>query len=607
MLKDLPLDKIRPSATNPRKTFDSAKLQELADSIRAHGVLQPILVRPARPETDAPVREILAGIGTIKTAKAVEQALLDRDITHVSHLLNRLGHVGRQEAERVVAELGIGTHLAFHVIDALLDYHTGNEQTLGYELVAGERRWRASKLAGVETIRAEIRELTDRQVLEVQVIENEQRDDVAPLEKADAYARLMENHGVTVDEIAERVGKSKATVYGLVKLRTLSLPARKAMLNGWLSLSVAQLVARVPNAELRDQFAREAVAGDDYYTDCTWEKIDEIAADQDGRYFAPLSYRDAKGLLHNKYQVELKGAKFSRKALDLVDGAGSCDACPKRTGNLPDAEQGGRADVCTDPACFRAKEAAYDAKALAKLSKQGVLPVPKDINLWWHDGQLQSERFVALDQTPDYPPTVPKEERKTYGELVGHCKGVSDLRQAAIDDKGKARVVVLRKAVEQALEAEGLVNTVDRDEDDAPAEPKYWEIERVAKDAAVRAIQARATDLSDYLDRVLVPLNPEDIDPVHEMLRLLAFGVPNGDLEEGEKPEEWVKAASPSQLLGFLVGSEARNALTGYVGKDRKDAFLTFGEIDWDALCKKARKDLMKPKPKAKPKKAAAR
>ncbi len=142
-IQDIPLAKIRESKTNPRRQFDESKLAELAENIRQHGVLQPILVRPL-PDGEA------------------------------------------------------GT----------------------YELVARARRLRASKIAKRESIPATVRELTDAQALELQVIENVQRVDVHPLDEAQGYAALiqLQPSTYTVETIASRVGRSPAYVSGLCSL-----------------------------------------------------------------------------------------------------------------------------------------------------------------------------------------------------------------------------------------------------------------------------------------------------------------------------------------------------------------------------------------------------
>jgi len=142
-IQDIPLARIRESRTNPRKVFDESKLAELAENIRQHGVLQPVLVRPL-PDGEADT----------------------------------------------------------------------------YELVAGARRFRASKIAKRECIPATVRELTDAQALELQVIENVQRVDVHPLDEAQGYAALIELQPdtYTVEGIAARVGRSPAYVNGRLRL-----------------------------------------------------------------------------------------------------------------------------------------------------------------------------------------------------------------------------------------------------------------------------------------------------------------------------------------------------------------------------------------------------
>ena len=127
----------------PRQAMDPQELSGLVDSIRRHGVLQPIVVRPA------------AG---------------------------------------------------------------------GFEVVAGERRWRAAKAAGLSTIPVVVRTLTDQEALELALVENLQREDLNPMERARAYRRLMQDFGLTQEQIAERVGKSQPSVANA--LRLLNLPAQ---------------------------------------------------------------------------------------------------------------------------------------------------------------------------------------------------------------------------------------------------------------------------------------------------------------------------------------------------------------------------------------------
>lgn len=185
---------IAPGGSNPRKAFDKAALEELAESIRRHGVLQPILLRPWPEGRRWPAKEAVEGCP--------------------------------------------------------------------YELVAGERRWRAAKAAGLSTIPALIRELGDAEVLEIQVVENLQRTDLHPLEKAEGYEQLMKLHGYAVEDLAAKVGKSKGYVYARLKLCALVPEARKAFYAGHLNPSTALLIARIPVADLQKKAVQEIVIVD---------------------------------------------------------------------------------------------------------------------------------------------------------------------------------------------------------------------------------------------------------------------------------------------------------------------------------------------------------
>ncbi len=160
-LKFVGIERIKPSKAQPRKTFDKERLAELADSIKVHGILQPIIVRKL-----------------------------------------------------------------------------GND----YELVAGERRWRASSLAGLQEIPVIIKELTNASTLEVALVENVQRADLDPLEEASAYNRLAEDHGRTQEEIALAVGKSRAAVANTMRLLKLPDTLMAMLADGRLTAGHARAV-----------------------------------------------------------------------------------------------------------------------------------------------------------------------------------------------------------------------------------------------------------------------------------------------------------------------------------------------------------------------------
>lgn len=278
----LPLAHIVTSLTNPRKTFNPAKLQELADSIAASGVHQAVLVRP------------------ISSARLMD-----------------------------------------------------TERTVQYELVAGERRYRASQLAGVDTIPAMIRVLTDDQVLEIQLVENLQRDDLSALEEAEGYQALMDHSSLTADAVGEKISKSRAYVYARLKLLDLSQEVKQAMRDGDLDFSRALLIARIPDAGLQAKALAEA-------TDKDYQG--EIR-----------SVRSFQTWLQANVMLRLDKAVFKITDTRLVQAAGSCTACPKRTGANPDLfADASSADLCIDPACYHGKEEAHRTALVAMAAKKGM-------------------------------------------------------------------------------------------------------------------------------------------------------------------------------------------------------------------------------------------
>ena len=161
----LPIHKVRPNPNQPRKTFDSNQLEELRDSIRAHGVLQPICVRPVS------------------------------------------GSAG------------------------------------SYEIVAGERRWRAARLAGLQDIPVVVLEgLEDERVLELALVENIQRADLDPIEKAQAFQTLIEDLALTQEQVAEKVGLKRSSVANHLRLLELPVEAREALSNGLISMGHAKVL-----------------------------------------------------------------------------------------------------------------------------------------------------------------------------------------------------------------------------------------------------------------------------------------------------------------------------------------------------------------------------
>ncbi len=276
--RNLPIDWLVVSATNPRKTFDEDGMNELAASIRSNGVLQPLLVRP--------------------------------------------------RAERQ------------------------------FEIVFGERRYRGAKMAEKETIPVCIREMTDAQVLEAQLVENLQRRDVHPLEEARGMRALLEldEPKYSVEQIAAKTGKSPAYCAARLRLTELAPAAVDAFLKDEIGVGHALLLAKLQAAQQEEALAH-----------CFRE--DWGNGNKAKRILLPV--RQLQGWIEQNILLLLKDAPFSKRDAQLVPAAGSCLECPKRTGHNTLLFSGisENSDACSDPACYSAKLDAHVKKTVASKPK----------------------------------------------------------------------------------------------------------------------------------------------------------------------------------------------------------------------------------------------
>ncbi|MDY6799112.1 MAG: ParB/RepB/Spo0J family partition protein [Pseudomonadota bacterium] len=209
-LRNIPIDLIQRGRYQPRRDMDPAALQELADSIRRQGVMQPVVVRPIQE--------------------------------------------GR------------------------------------YELIAGERRWRATQMAELDSIPAIIREVTDETAIALALIENIQRENLNPIEEAFALQRLQEEFGLTQNEVAEAVGKSRTTITNLLRLISLTEEVRIMLEHGDLEMGHGRAMLTLP-PEQQLQAARQVVS-------------------------RSLSVRQTEALVRKLQAEAEQGPKKSPKALD---------------------------------------------------------------------------------------------------------------------------------------------------------------------------------------------------------------------------------------------------------------------------------------------------
>lgn len=266
------------------------------------------------------------------------------------------------------------------------------DRKVEFELVCGERRLRASQQAGVHAIPAMIRGLTDEQVLEIQIVENLQRDDLTELEEAEGYEQMMQHASITADQVGEKIGKSRSYVYGRLKLLDLSMECKQALREGKIDASRALLIARIPDSTLQTKALAEAMR-------------------EDFRGDIP-SVRALQSWLQANVMLRLDKASFKITDARLVQSAGSCKDCPKRTGANPDLFLDvSSADICIDPACFHSKEEAHRNALRKKAESNGMRIVEgaeaeeliahqytNHIDGYSHLGQVRND-IAAIDGT----------------------------------------------------------------------------------------------------------------------------------------------------------------------------------------------------------------
>lgn len=224
-----------------------------------------------------------------------------------------------------------------------------------FEIVAGERRWRAGNIAELQRGPTMIRKLTDLQAREIQLLENLQREDPHPMEEAEGFQELMLNAGYTADRLVEKLKKSRSHIYGRLKLCALTKEVREKFLDDAIMPSTALLIARIPVPALQIK------------------ALGEISAPIYQGTGEPMPYRAALRHVQQNYMVDLTRALFKLTDATLLPLAGACTKCPKKSGNQPEVfDDIKSADVCTDPECYAEKRLAHDALAIAAAGKGGI-------------------------------------------------------------------------------------------------------------------------------------------------------------------------------------------------------------------------------------------
>ena len=340
-----------------------------------------------------------------------------------------------------------------------------------YEIVMGERRFRGSKLAKKPEIKAIVRRLNDHDALMEQVIENAQREDPQPLEEAEQYNGLLTSGKMAIDDLAAKVGKTKTFIYQRVSLLKLPDKAKAGLRSGKLSLPVALLIARIPNRTV-------AV----YATDRM------LKGNNQGDSF---SIQDAQRIIFAECMTQLKDAPFDPKDKTLVPESGVCASCPKRTGNQKELfADVGRADVCTDPVCFRAKREAALNVLLVKAKEEGkrVLSAGESAALYpYQHGQLNyNAPYIELKQHCPFSP------KKTWGQVIAKLpKAERPEIIVAVDKEGTLHELVGKKEAGEAAKALDLATPAETRGDLSPCsieQRRKAKESREKHDATIRAV-----------------------------------------------------------------------------------------------------------------------
>ena len=410
----LPLAKIHASPTNPRKKFPAGEQKELEESMRARGfTISTLLVRPGRDtfRIDA---------GNEESQSDGQFFVMKMDPAGIESSVEMLP--SRGQAEKLLAELQ-GC----------------------YELVAGERRWRAARAVGITEVPCIISGMTDSEVLEIQLIENLQRKDLTSMETAMGFQALIAMPNHSVQTIHEKTGMSVRYIERHLRLCVLTQDIAmkefvKALDDGLIGMKHAELAASIPDAGMRMKFVKDVMKP-------------QYAGE-------PLSVRAAQELKSRDYMVDLRNATFDLKdatllAVETDEGGrrvagGDCMSCPNRLGNAPELFEGGKvptglANMCQNPACAkRKKEAGWkhwqdEETDLAK--KRTALSEEECRKLYSYGDQMNyGSKFVDLADRPDS--TVLKPGAKAPGTWRSMVKGSEIAVTVAKDRNGRVHELV---------------------------------------------------------------------------------------------------------------------------------------------------------------------
>jgi ParB/RepB/Spo0J family partition protein len=361
-----------------------------------------------------------------------------------------------------------------------------------YELVFGHRRKRAAELAGLASMPAIVTTMTDEDVQRAQIIENLARADVHAIEEAEGFQALMQNHGITADQLVADTGKSRSYIYGRLKLLQAIPEVREACLAGEFGSETALLIARLRDPKLQKK-ALQALAGKN------------ISLTDGGT----KSFREARSLLARMFTLDLGDAIFSTTDDALVPSAGACTTCPKLSGNAAEfediaqgfsnhwgQEQKPAPKRCTDPTCWDAKHAAHLKQAAEALRAQGATVV---------DGNKAKAALSAYGEVKGAYVAL---DAKLKAALKKAGNKTAEQAQVLIQDpkSGKTLQAVPRAALGAEAAAAGLSRHSGHNQAEYEAQARERRARYEAAEKAHAALQARVREKLASQERTLFDL-----------------------------------------------------------------------------------------------------
>ncbi|MBS1852812.1 MAG: ParB/RepB/Spo0J family partition protein [Acidobacteria bacterium] len=393
-----------------------------------------------------------------------------------------------------------------------------------YEVVIGARRLKAARLAELESVPVRVKQMTDAEAIEAQVVENLQREDIHPLEESLGFRSLLElgDPTYTIASIAARAGKSEGYVQGRIKLADLIPPVAEAFLKDTITIGHALLIAKLPDSQQQEAFNAAFRS--------MWL--------EGGNQQVLIPVRELAVWIESNILLQLASASFDKQDEALVPAAGSCANCPKRTGFNKLLFADVRKDSCTDPQCFRSKIDAHVAKTL-----EGK-PQLVQISSAWNTREgapLGRNRYVELEL----------KKAKTNGtrsRSAPYQKPCEKMTEAVVMDGGRRG-----ELVKVCADLSCRVHHPDTPSPDQIAEERAEERKRIEKDK--QAITTRHYVLAKVLERVSAPLKKADL------LTLAQYTIANLSynqapaLAKRHKVETAKTSKSPQEVLMKKVGT----------------------------------------------------